>query len=106
MVLVLYRIPAAHHTPAALATQWHCACSAAHARTAPHSHLIVPLITRLLYRCTAPQFIAGCANMRARNYAIPEVDKLQVGAGEMGAMGGLWVDKLPVDGGETGDAWR
>ncbi|KAI3434380.1 hypothetical protein D9Q98_002458 [Chlorella vulgaris] len=23
------------------------------------------------------QFIAGCANMRARNYAIPEVDKLQ-----------------------------
>ncbi len=29
--------------------------------------------------CPPVQFIAGFANMRARNYAIPEVDKLQVG---------------------------
>ena len=28
--------------------------------------------------CPSSQFIAGFANMRARNYAIPEVDKLQV----------------------------
>ena len=47
----------------------------------------------------ALQFIAGFANMRARNYCIPEVDKLQVGgrAGGWplgwllkGGWGGVW----------------
>ena len=37
-----------------------------------------------------PQFIAGFANMRARNYAIPEVDKLQVRVKRYAVRGVRW----------------
>ena len=47
--------------------------------TSPPPTCRLPPLTHTSPHPTAPpQFIAGFANMRARNYAIPEVDKLQV----------------------------